>query len=183
ASTNDGGTIANNYVARIEDASRLQTAIAAARAQCDFVIATMHAGTEYTRTPNEAQKKFAHAAIDDGADLVIGAHPHWVQTVEQYQGKYIFYSLGNFIFDQNWSQDTREGLVLKIQITKPKAQNPAAPGAAMSEDLQGQRTPAKLQSIELLPIIIDNSFPRSATPEETKQILDKINETQTTLYP
>jgi len=44
----------------------------------------MHAGHEYTRTPNQMQVDFAHAAIDDGADMVIGGHPHWVQTIERY---------------------------------------------------------------------------------------------------
>ena len=78
----------------------------------------MHAGTEYTRTPMPQQITFAHAAIDDGADIVIGAHPHWVQTIEKYKGKYIFYSLGNFIFDQAWSQETMEGLTLKITVSK-----------------------------------------------------------------
>ncbi|HVY12132.1 MAG TPA: CapA family protein, partial [Alphaproteobacteria bacterium] len=115
ASVNDGGGATNPYVARIEDTANLAAAIAQAKETCSFVVATMHAGTEYARLPNAAQTAFAHAAIDAGADLVIGAHPHWIQPIEQYRGKYIFYSLGNFVFDQSWSQDTREGLALKIQ--------------------------------------------------------------------
>jgi len=101
SSVNDGGVTRNDYVARIEDRDRLKSAIEKLRKQgVDFIVATMHAGVEYTRRPNQAQVDFAHAAIDDGADIVIGAQPHWVQVTEEYKGKYIFYSLGNFIFDQ-----------------------------------------------------------------------------------
>jgi poly-gamma-glutamate synthesis protein (capsule biosynthesis protein) len=87
--------------------------------------------------------------------------------------KYIFYSLGNFIFDQMWSQDTREGLAIKIQISKPKSLN----------QLQGTHQSAKLDSVELIPIIIDNySTPRPATAEETKNILKKIDINESILH-
>jgi hypothetical protein len=184
ASVNNNGKTTNDYVARIEDMDNLKTAIASAKLQCDFTIATMHAGAEYTRTPNQAQTNFAHAAIDDGADLVIGGHPHWTQTMEKYQGKYIFYSLGNFIFDQEWSQDTKEGLALKIQISKNQVPNQTASGAASLDDLQGSRTPAKLESVELIPVIVENySTPRPANADETKRILDKIGVTNNLITP
>ena len=170
--TNTGGSVAAQYIAEIADTAHLQKAIATAKQECDFTVATMHAGIEYTRTPNQAQMDFAHTAIDDGADIVIGAHPHWVQTIEKYNGKYIFYSLGNFIFDQDWSQETQEGLTLKIMLSKP-----------VSSSLQGPRQPAALDSIELIPIIIDSSQPRPATSDETKTILQKINQVATVLYP
>lgn len=206
SSINDGGKTSNNYVARIEDLDRLKSSILNLKSTCDFVVVTMHAGTEYTRTPNEAQTDFAHTAIDDGADIVIGAHPHWVQTVEKYKNKYIFYSLGNFIFDQNFSQDTKEGLTLKMTISKaachPEGVQPtegslnagqltnlrdssAALGmtqtAACIDDLQGNRIAAKLTSIELIPVIINNSQPRPAKTDEAKKILQKIGENQNIL--
>jgi poly-gamma-glutamate synthesis protein (capsule biosynthesis protein) len=53
-------------------------------------------------------------AIDSGGDLVIGHHPHWVQGQEEYKGKRIFYSLGNFVFDQMWSEKTKEGLAIRL---------------------------------------------------------------------
>jgi gamma-polyglutamate biosynthesis protein CapA len=183
SSLNDGGKVTNNYVARIEDTTHLQSAITTAKGECDFVVVTMHAGTEYTRTQNQSQITFAHTAVDDGADIVIGAHPHWVQTIDKYKGKYIFYSLGNFIFDQNFSQGTTEGLTLKIQISKNQATNPTAIGAASLDDLQGSRVPAQLDSITLIPVIITNSQPRPATSDETKTILNKIGEKETVLYP
>lgn len=80
----------------------------------DVVIAIMHAGTEYVTEPNWQQTEFARAAIDAGADIVIGHHPHWPQKFEFYQEKPIIYSLGNLIFDQMWSNETRQGLLLKM---------------------------------------------------------------------
>jgi poly-gamma-glutamate synthesis protein (capsule biosynthesis protein) len=173
SSLNDGGKATNNYVARIEDVKNLKTSIADLKTKADFLVVTMHAGTEYTRTPNQSQIDFAHAAIDAGADMVIGAHPHWIQTMETYQGKYIFYSLGNFIFDQMWSQDTKEGLALKITLASSK--QPGQPNAAQIDDLQGAKLQAKVKQIELIPLIIENySTPRKANEEEAKNILKKI---------
>ena len=67
----------------------------------DLIIAYMHFGNEYSNSPNEDQVKIAHELIDYGADVVIGSHPHVTQGIEMYNGKPIFYSLGNFIFDQS----------------------------------------------------------------------------------
>ena len=193
ASINDGGKAINNYVARIEDVENLKLSIENAKLLCDFTVATMHAGIEYVRKPNQAQIDFAHTAIDAGADMIIGSHSHWIQTIEKYNDKYIFYSLGNFIFDQMWSTETREGLTLKITLSKTGCSpSPLARGDALSasegqrgctDNLQGNRQPAKLESVELIPIIIDNySTPRPATEEEAKKILEKIDINETTLH-
>lgn len=80
----------------------------------DFIVILMHAGTEYVLKPNWQQKEFARTAIDAGADLVIGHHPHWPQIFEFYEDKPIIYSLGNFVFDQMWSEETRQGLLLEL---------------------------------------------------------------------
>lgn len=168
ASVNDSGKTTNNFVARVEDLDLLKTNIQKLKPTCDFIAASMHAGTEYTTKPNAGQIAFARAAIDSGADMVIGHHPHWVQEIEKYNGKYIFYSLGNFIFDQMWSQETREGLVIKIQVSKNQ-----------EPKLQGPRVPAALDSVELIPIIIENySTPRLADETESKKILEKIGQTE-----
>ena len=66
-----------------------------------IIIAFLHYGNEYSRSPNDNQIKMSHELIDDGADIVIGAHAHVTQGVEMYNGKPIFYNLGNFIFDQS----------------------------------------------------------------------------------
>lgn len=92
--------------------------IAAARAAADVVIVSMHAGREYQPRPDARQISFAHAAIDAGADLVLGHHPHVVQTMEWYRGKPIFYSLGNFIFDQTWSRATQLGMSVELTFSR-----------------------------------------------------------------
>jgi poly-gamma-glutamate synthesis protein (capsule biosynthesis protein) len=164
SSINDGGGERNDYVTRIEDTERLKKSIKHLKTKkADFIVAAMHAGDEYTRQPNQLQINFARAAIDSGADIVLGSHPHWVQTIEKYQGKYIFYSLGNFIFDQTWSRDTMEGLTLKITLQSRKN---AAPKV-------------RLEQIELLPVIIENAYaPRPANETETRPILEKIGVTE-----
>lgn len=164
SSINDGGKGQNNFVARIEDTSRLKNSITSLKGQgADFVVVTMHAGTEYTRQPNKSQVDFARSAVDNGADIVIGAHPHWVQTMEKYKDKYIFYSLGNFVFDQSWSKETQKGLLLKISIDKK---------------FSGFSSETKLSSIKLEPIIIGNDTSvRLANPEETKEITSAMKAT------
>jgi gamma-polyglutamate biosynthesis protein CapA len=100
------------------DAAQMIKDVKALQDSVDLIIVTMHDGTEYVNAPTEHQKNFAHLAIDNGADLVIGHHPHVVQEMEIYNEKYIFYSLGNFIFDQMWSKDTRQGLSVIFTLNK-----------------------------------------------------------------
>ena len=116
------------------------------------IIILMHAGTEYTTEPNWQQKEFAKAAIDAGADMVVGHHPHWPQIFEFYKNKPIIYSLGNFVFDQMWSEETRQGLLLQ---------------ATWQNDLK---------RLELIPIkISDYGQPKIIEPgEERNKILEKI---------
>lgn len=91
-----------------------------AKEKVDFLIVSLHWGEEYKTEPSFYQKKTARLLIDAGADLIIGHHPHVVQPVEEYKGRYIIYSLGNFIFDQNFSEKTKEGLVVKVKIKNKK---------------------------------------------------------------
>lgn len=94
----------------------LKKDIEALQPQVDLIVVMMHAGVEYVSKPNAYQLEFAHAAIDDGADLVIGHHSHWLQSWEVYKGKPIFYSLGNLVFDQMWSPATSHGLLLRLNF-------------------------------------------------------------------
>jgi hypothetical protein len=87
---------------------------AARRAGADLVIVFPHWGTEYDPTPFAGQQRLARACIDAGADLVIGNHAHWAGAVEVYKGKPIWYALGNFVFDQTWSEPTMEGITLEL---------------------------------------------------------------------
>lgn len=96
-------------------AANIREDVAAARAAgAQLVIVYPHWGVEYTFGPNKTQQTLAHVAIDAGADIVIGNHPHWVQSVEIYKGKPIWYALGNFTFDQSWSEPTLEGVSLEL---------------------------------------------------------------------
>ncbi len=96
------------------DLAEMKKDVELAKQKSDAVIVMMHAGIEYINKPNSQQKEFAREAIDAGADLVIGHHPHWVQVTEIYQGKPIIYSLGNLIFDQMWSTETQQGALAKV---------------------------------------------------------------------
>lgn len=106
-------------IAIISD-EKLKSGIEKAKAENDIVIVSFHFGDEYKKEPNAYQKNIAHKAIDYGADLVIGHHPHVVETIEIYKDKYIAYSLGNFIFDQHFSKETMEGIVLKATVEDKK---------------------------------------------------------------
>ena len=90
--------------------------VADLKKRCDVVIVSMHNGIEYQPKPSEAQITFAHAAIDAGAKLVIGHHPHVVQPNESYHGGLIYYSLGNFVFDQYQREATQHGEVVEISF-------------------------------------------------------------------
>ncbi len=79
-------------------------------------VAYVHFGTEYKATHSYFQENLAHTLIDAGADVVIGHHPHVVQDIEIYKNKVIFYSLGNFIFDQYFSKEVQEGLVVEMRV-------------------------------------------------------------------
>ncbi len=77
---------------------QVAAAVAEARTQCDLLIVSIHWGIELDYSANKDQQDMGRAAIDAGADLVLGTHPHVVQGIEKYNGKYIVYSLGNFCF-------------------------------------------------------------------------------------
>ena len=107
-----------NGVGQRIDREALREGIQFARRRADVVVVQFHWGEEYQPLPVAAPGlapddpvQIGHLTIDDGADLVIGNHPHWIQPVEVYKGKLITYAHGNFIFDQNWSVDTMQGVV------------------------------------------------------------------------
>ncbi len=92
--------------------------VAKLRKEVDVLIVSPHWGVEYQKEPTTRMVEWAHQFIDYGADAVIGAHPHIVGSIETYKGKKIYYSLGNFVFDQYFSEATMNGLAVKISIEK-----------------------------------------------------------------
>jgi len=97
---------------------RVAKAIKDLKDKTDFVVINIHWGYEYSHKFNQSQQEVAYQLIEAGADAIIGHHPHVVQGMELYQGKPIFYSLGNFIFDQYFSSDTQEGLAVGLVYAK-----------------------------------------------------------------
>ena len=83
----------------------------------DFIIVSLHWGIEYQHHPTPEQQKIAHRLIDEGADIIIGHHPHVIQEFELYRGKPIVYSLGNFIFDQR-GKERNEGILFSCTLKK-----------------------------------------------------------------
>jgi poly-gamma-glutamate synthesis protein (capsule biosynthesis protein) len=112
------GFVGINLVGSHLDPASMQQLIARARAQSDVVVVQFHWGREYETYPQPAAgvapddpKQVGRLAVDAGADIVIGNHPHCVQGSEMYRGHLITYAHGNFIFDQNWSVGTQEGVI------------------------------------------------------------------------
>lgn len=87
-----------------------------AKGLSDFVILYTHWGKEFLTEPGDDIKVLAHKFVDSGVDLIIGSHPHVVQTKEEYKGRMIYYSLGNFIFDQYFDPNTQKGLIVQALI-------------------------------------------------------------------
>jgi len=134
------------------DEQNLIADLDALRGKADVMVVSMHAGNEYRDQPSQQQIDFAHTAIDHGASLVIGHHPHVVQPIEQYNDGYILYSLGNFVFDQMWSRATREGAVATITFT----------GTAIAPPV-------------LTPVLIyDFSQPRILTGPEADAVIERM---------
>ncbi|MDP1710732.1 MAG: CapA family protein, partial [candidate division WWE3 bacterium] len=160
-----------NTVGKKIDRLNLARSIGTVRESADVVVVQFHWGQEYTYVPKPAGEDpiaLGHFAVEQGADLVIGNHSHWVQGIEFYnksevkiarfgeaepsQGKLIVYSHGNFIFDQMWSQETREGVVGKYTFLGKK-----------------------LVGIEFLPVLIDLPFqPRFLAGKEAETTLSKM---------
>ncbi len=97
---------------------RLDIAAARTRYGADLVIPFMHWGWEHERIAGQRQRQLARLMIDAGADAVVGGHPHVTQDVEQYRGKPVFYSLGNFVFDSFSDAANNTGWLLRMELDR-----------------------------------------------------------------
>ncbi|MGE5678607.1 MAG: CapA family protein [Pseudomonadota bacterium] len=100
------------------DLKTLGEEVRTAAKECDLLVVSFHWGKEFDHYPGETQLELAHESIDNGADVVIGHHPHVLQGVEKYKGKLIFYSLGNFVFDRQLPQGTDETAAVDISFDR-----------------------------------------------------------------
>lgn len=106
---NESGSAGFNRV--IEETKKI-------KGETDFTIVYAHWGVEYQTQFSQKQQQEARKVVDAGADLIIGSHPHVIQPIELYKNKLIFYSLGNFLFDQTFSQKTQQGLGIKLVFSQ-----------------------------------------------------------------
>lgn len=140
-----------------------------AKSVADVIIVFAHEGTEYQLKFTSRQQQDYRRMIDAGATMVIGAHPHVVEPIEIYKGKFIAYSLGNFIFDQYFSADTQQGLLLHI------SGNGATPKKVTFVPVQSKRSAVSPASAvvrtSLLRRISQNSVASSAIK---KQLLSGV---------
>ncbi len=148
----------------IQKAEQVQQTIAAAKSQgAQIVVVAFHWGTEKSDTPDETQVSLAHTAIDNGADLVVGHHPHVLQGIELYQGKYIAYSLGNFCFGGNSTPSDLDTMIFQTVFYVAKD------GTVSSE-------------VRIIPCSIssadgwNNYQPTPAEGSEADRIMEKLNE-------
>ena len=114
-----------------------------------IVFVYFHWGIEKQMVPTDEQKKQAHTLIDAGADAIIGHHPHVVQSIEEYKGKYIFYSIGNFVFDNN-HEPANKGIFVRFDI---------------SENMLGK--------VQIIPFTISASKPFLMNDEDSKLFIKK----------
>lgn len=110
------GMIGFSVVYGLIDIDSLRVLIEELKEKTDYIIINAHWGVEYEHNFINLQQEIARELIDSGVDIIIGHHPHVVQGMEIYKERPIFYSLGNFIFDQYFSKDTQEGLAVGVNI-------------------------------------------------------------------
>ena len=135
------------------DLARARADIRAARtAGAQVVVVIPHWGVEYTSTPTASQRAGAAALIADGADVILGSHPHWAGAMEAIGSGVVVYSMGDFIFDLPRSEQTDEGLVVELTFIGPR-----------------------LAQLEIHPTIeLDRSQPNLLDPADGQVILDRI---------
>ncbi|MGE5329331.1 MAG: CapA family protein [Deltaproteobacteria bacterium] len=125
--------------------------VAEAKRKCDFLIVSIHWGKEFNNYPSDYQIKLAHVLIENGADMIIGHHPHVLQGVEKYKDKFIFYSVGNFVFDKQIPKGTDETIILNLSLDK-----------------------SLLKQVEILPIRIIQAQPRKLLGKDAQELINKL---------
>lgn len=145
-----------DYKLNIDDALNL---IRDLRTRNDFVVVSIHWGVEYAHVPSEFQKNLAKEMVEAGADVIIGHHPHVLQGMEYIDGRPVFYSLGNFVFDQWFSGATQETIGVGLSFVEPATET----------------EPPQI-NLYLVPIQIEKAIPFQPNEEKAQEILSKFNE-------
>lgn len=149
----------------IEKASQVESTIHTAKQHgADVIVVGFHWGSEKSNYPDDVQQSLAHTAIDCGADLVVGHHPHVLQGIELYQGKYIVYSLGNFCFGGNSNPSDTDTMIFQQTFTVDET------GEATGSD------------INIIPCSVTSQYgwnsyqPTPQQGSEAERIMGRINE-------
>ena len=138
-------------------------------AGAQLIIVNFHWGMEKEYYPDDTQKQLAHLAVDSGADLVIGHHPHVLQGVEKYKDKYIAYSLGNFCFGGNSNPSDKDTMIVQQTFTFQKGE--------LKESSDLNLIPCSLSSTSS-----HNDYcPTPLEGDEKQRVLDKITQYSTNL--
>jgi len=119
-----------------QDIAEIKKDIEKAKKEVDILIVSLHAGKEYTTDLTDFQVKFSKSCIGAGADMVLGHHSHVIQKLEKYKNGWVAYGLGNFIFDQSFSEETMEGGLLEVIIINGKIREVNLKKVEISESFQ-----------------------------------------------
>ncbi len=133
------GVVALNQIFYNSNLDEVATVLATLASSTDYQIIYVHWGEEYMLKHNTKQEILARKLIDFGADAILGHHPHVVQDIDMYKNKPIFYSLGNFIFDQYFSVDVKQGLLLKLSFINKMVHFELVPVSSESQNSQPAR--------------------------------------------
>ena len=148
-------SIENGCYNKIQSEGTILEEIQRVKPDSDLIIVSLHWGNEYVPCPSPDQIRIGRTLIDAGADIIIGGHPHVTQSFEFYKNRPIFYSLGNFIFDDTYNPTTRESFIAKITINDT------------------------LDTMEanIIPVIIDknNYQPRLTVPPQTENSIKSVD--------
>jgi poly-gamma-glutamate capsule biosynthesis protein CapA/YwtB (metallophosphatase superfamily) len=139
-------------ITQIHDPKEAEKAIKRAESEADVVIVITHWGVEREDHPTKVQQNLAKRFIDAGADLIVGSHPHVLQGFEQYKGKWIAYSLGNFIFTTNDKPKTYDSAILQVTVNK----------AGESE-------------LVVVPVVTKYALPKPLAGDQADQLLKRIS--------
>lgn len=157
-----GSSKSNGPAVAMASREALTGAVVAARREADVVVVSLHWGVEYASRPTDEQKELARAAVEAGADVVLGHHTHSLEGMQLLslpsergtRHALIAYSLGNFAFDSPSAlgSKVRESVVLRCRLSR-----------------------AGLVSAEVIPVVLENYLPRTANPQESQSILARLS--------
>lgn len=146
-----------------------------ARAEADYVIAFMHWGAEYQNHPLLSVVTLANWLVAHGVDVVMGGHPHWVQGMSQSQGHPIIYSMGNFIFDQDFSEETTQGLAVGLTFHDRTVEVQPIPLSVKSSQPRVVVKDERTKRLDMLAVISDAEFVPSIKAGSIRFSLDPVS--------